>query len=324
MEACRKIFTSTLLSLAKEDRNIVAVATDSRGSVTLNDFAKELPGQFVECGIAEQNAIGISAGLAHSGKKVFTCGPACFYSTRALEQIKVDLAYSRNNVKVIGVSGGVAYGDLGSTHHSLHDIAAIRTFPDMGIILPCDARQTKKVVEFLVGYPKPVYVRMGRAAVPDVYEDENFEFTLGKANLLLKGNDITLIGTGETVYHAYQAGLLLQKKGIGARVLDMASIKPFDQDAVWEAARETKGIITVEEHSQYGGLGSMIAETLSEYPVPIRIIGIPDENAVHGKSLEIFAHYGLDTEGIVRNVLSFLNQHHINQVIHNGKPSYSH
>jgi transketolase len=303
------------LSLAKKDRNIVAVATDSRGSVTLVDFARELPDQFVECGIAEQNAVGISAGLAHSGKKVFTCGPACFYSTRALEQIKVDLAYSRNNVKIIGVSGGVAYGALGSTHHSLNDIASIRTFPGMGIVFPCDARQTKKVTKYLAAYPKPVYVRIGRAAVPDVYTDDHFEFSLGKANVLLQGDDITLIGTGETVYHAYQAGLLLQKKGIEARVLDMASVKPFDREAVWEAARETKGIITIEEHSRYGGLGSMIAETLSEHPVPVRIIGIPDEHVVHGKSSEIFTHYGLDTEGIVRNVLSFVNQHLIYQVI---------
>ncbi|MDD4500940.1 MAG: transketolase family protein, partial [Bacteroidales bacterium] len=153
MIACRKSFTETLLSLAREDRDIVAVTTDARGSVTLDEFAKELPEQFIECGIAEQNAVGISAGLAHSGKKVFVCGPACFYVTRSLEQIKVDVAYSKNNVKIFGVSGGVAYGALGSTHHSLHDIAVLRTFPGMTIILPSDARQTKKVVQMLVDYP---------------------------------------------------------------------------------------------------------------------------------------------------------------------------
>lgn len=306
MIACRKSFTDTLLELAREDKDIIAVTTDARGSVTLNDFADALPGQFVECGIAEQDAVGISAGLAHSGKKVFVCGPACFYVARSLEQVKVDLAYSENNVKILGVSGGVAYGALGATHHSLHDMAVLRTFPGMHIVLPCDARQTRKLVKQLVDYPHPVYVRVGRAAVPDVYENDDFEFTIGKANQLLDGTDLTIIGTGETVYHAYQAGLELRKQGINARVLDMASIKPCDEEAILKAAKETGRIITVEEHSQYGGLGAMVTEILSENPVPVRILGIPDENVVHGNSAEIFAHYGLNAEGIVKSALDFI------------------
>lgn len=306
MIACRKSFTDTLLELAREDKDIIAVTTDARGSVTLNDFADALPEQFVECGIAEQDAVGISAGLAHSGKKVFVCGPACFYVARSLEQVKVDLAYSENNVKILGVSGGVAYGALGATHHSLHDMAVLRTFPGMHIVLPCDARQTRKLVKQLVDYPHPVYVRVGRAAVPDVYENDDFEFTIGKANQLLDGTDLTIIGTGETVYHAYQAGLELRKQGINARVLDMASIKPCDEEAILKAARETGRIITVEEHSQYGGLGAMVTEILSENPVPVRILGIPDENVVHGNSAEIFAHYGLNAEGIVKSALDFI------------------
>jgi len=229
--ACRKSFTDTLLELARQDKDIVAVTTDARGSVTLGDFAKELPAQFVECGIAEQDAVGISAGLSHSGKKVFVCGPACFYVARSLEQVKVDLAYSQNNVKILGVSGGVAYGALGATHHSLHDIAVLRTFPGMNIVLPCDARQTRKLVKLLVDYPEPVYV-----------------------------------------------------------------------------AEETGRIITVEEHSQFGGLGAIVVETLSENPVPVRIIGIPDENVVHGNSHEIFAHYGLDKEGICKAALEFMKK----------------
>ena len=264
MIACRKSFTDTLLSLARMDKDIIAVTTDARGSVTLNDFAKELPQQFVECGIAEQDAVGISAGLAHSGKKVFVCGPACFYVARSLEQVKVDLAYSQNNVKILGVSGGVAYGALGATHHSLHDIAVLRTFPGMNIVLPCDARQTKKLV------------------------------------------DLTIIGTGETVYHAHQAALELRKYGISVRVLDMSFIKPCDEEAVLKAASETGRIITVEEHSQYGGLGAMVTEIISENPVPVKILGIPDENVVHGSSSEIFAHYGLDAPGIVKTTLDFL------------------
>lgn len=306
MIACRKSFTDTLLELAREDKDIIAVTTDARGSVNLGDFANELPEQFVECGIAEQNAVGISAGLAHSGKKVFVCGPACFYVARSLEQVKVDLAYSRNNVKILGVSGGVAYGALGATHHSLHDIAALRTFPAMNIVLPCDARQTRKLVKQLVDYPAPVYVRVGRAAVPDVYENDDFEFNIGKANTLLDGTDLTIIGTGETVYHAYQAGLELKNHGINVRVLDMAWIKPYDKEAILKAAKETGRIITVEEHSQFGGLGAIVTETISENPVPVRIIGIPDEDVIHGTSSEIFAHYGLNKDGIVKAALDFL------------------
>ena len=308
MIACRKSFTDTLLELAKKDKDIIAVTTDARGSVTLGDYAKELPQQFVEVGIAEQDAVGISAGLAHSGKKGFVCGPACFYVARSLEQVKVDVAYSRNPVKILGVSGGVAYGALGATHHSLHDIAVLRTFPGMNICLPCDARQTRKLVEFLVDFPEPCYVRVGRAAVPDVYEDDNFDFQLGKANMLLDGSDLTIIGAGETVYHAYEAGKQLKEQGISARVLDLSWIKPFDKEAVLKAARDTKRIITVEEHSMFGGLGAMVTETLSENPVPVRIIGIPDENVVHGTNKEIFHHYGMDAEGIVKAAIDFLKK----------------
>lgn len=305
MIACRKSFTDTLLALAKQDKDIIAVTTDARGSVTLGDFAKELPGQFVECGIAEQDAIGISAGLAGCGKKVFCCGPACFYVARSLEQVKVDIAYSGNPVTVLGVSGGVAYGALGATHHSLHDIAVLRTFPGMNVILPCDARQTAKVVKMLVDHPAPTYVRVGRAAVPDVYENDDFEFRLGKANTLAEGDDLTVIAAGETVYHALQASRSLEKKGIHARVLDLSSIKPFDAEAVRKAAAETGRIITVEEHSIYGGLGALVAECLSEHPVPVKILGIPDENVIHASSPEIFAYYGIDAAGIEKAALSF-------------------
>ena len=306
MIACRKSFTDTLLALAREDKDIVAVTTDARGSVTLGDFAKELPAQFVECGIAEQDAVGISAGLAHSGKKVFCCGPACFYVARSLEQVKVDMAYSGNPVKILGVSGGVAYGALGATHHSLHDIAVLRTFPGMNVVLPPDGRATEKLVKFLVDFPEPVYVRVGRAAVPDVYEDGNFTFEIGKANTLHEGKDMTIIGAGETVWHALQAAGQLEEKGVSARVLDLSWIKPFDREAVLKAARETGRIVTVEEHSRFGGLGALVAETVSENPVPVRILGIPDENVVHGSSPEIFHHYGLDAEGIVKAALDFV------------------
>ncbi len=303
---CRKMFTDTLVGLAKKDKDIVAVTTDARGSVTLDAFANQLPAQFVELGIAEQNAVGVAAGLVSAGKKAFVCGPACFYVARSLEQVKVDVAYSANPVKILGVSGGVSYGALGFSHHSLHDIAVLRTFPGMHIVLPSDIHQTKKLVEELVDYPFPVYIRVGRNAVPNVYENENIEFKIGKAYLLLDGDDLTIIGTGETVYHCLQAGKKLHEQGIRARVIDMHTLKPFDREIVEKAARETGKIITVEEHSIFGGLGGAVAEIVAQStPVPMRILGIPDENSINGTALQIFNHYGIDAEGILKTALLF-------------------
>jgi transketolase len=304
---CRKMFTDTLVELAKQDKDIIAVTTDARGSVTLDTFAKELPAQFVELGIAEQNAVGVAAGLVSAGKKAFVCGPACFYVARSLEQVKIDVAYSANPVKILGVSGGVSYGALGFSHHSLHDIAVLRTFPGMHVVLPCDIYQTKKLVEELIDYPYPVYIRVGRNAVPNVYESENVEFKIGKANQITEGNDLAIIGTGEMVYHCLEASKTLKEKGINARVIDMHTLKPFDKEIVEKAAIETGRIITVEEHSIFGGLGSAVAEIVSQtHPVPVKILGIPDEFAIHGKPLEIFHHYGIDAEGIVKTALAMI------------------
>lgn len=301
MNACRKSFTDELLRLGKLDKDIIAVTSDARGSVTLGDFANELPEQFIECGIAEQDAVGISAGLAHSGKKVFVCGPACFYVARALEQVKVDLAYSQNPVTILGVSGGIAYGALGATHHSLHDIAVLRTFPGMSVFIPADGQQTKVLVGMLTDYQQAAYVRVGRAAVPDVYPADKTDFEIGKAIQIHDGNDLTIIAVGEPVYHALEAAKRLEAEGINARVIDMSlAIKPCDREAVIKAARETGRIVTVEEHSRYGGLGGMIAEIVCE-EVPgtkLTILGIPDENAIHGTDKEIRHYYGLDADGI--------------------------
>lgn len=306
---CRRIFTDTLLELAREDKNIVVVTSDARGSVTLNNFADELPEQFVEVGIAEQNAIGIAAGIASCGKKVFVCGPACFYSTRSLEQVKVDVAYSDFPVKIIGVSGGVSYGALGSTHHSLHDIAVMRTFPGLHIVLPCDNIETQILTRKLADYNHPVYVRMGRGAVPDVYDREIRDFEIGKAITLMDGDEITIVGTGETVYHCLQAGRILQERNINARVIDMHSLKPFDYKTIIKAIDETGRIITVEEHSISGGLGAAVAEIVVQYkPIQVRIIGIPDENVVTGNSGEIFDYYGINEENIVKIAEKMMNQ----------------
>lgn len=306
-KSCRQVFTETLLELAGKDRDIIAVTTDARGSVTLNGFAEKLPSQFVELGIAEQNAIGTSAGLAACGKKVFVCGPACFYAARGVEQIKLDMAYTGNNVKIIGVSGGVSYGALGGSHHSLNDIAVMRTFPGVTVLLPCDNRQVRIMTEKLVDYDHPVFVRMGRAPVPSVYEGEDVPFEIGKGNMLMEGMDITLIGTGETVFNVLEAGEALRESGIGARVIDIHTVKPIDSDLILQAARETGRIITVEEHSVLGGLGSSVAEIVSQHhPVPIKIIGFPDEFVIHGSSPELFRHYGLGKENIIETVKEML------------------
>ncbi|MCK9300135.1 MAG: transketolase family protein [Bacteroidales bacterium] len=304
---CRKMFTDSLLEMARKDKNVVVVTSDARGSVTLGDFATELPDQFVEVGIAEQNAVGIAAGLASAGKNVFVCGPACFYVARSLEQVKVDVAYSHYPVRVLGVSGGLSYGALGASHHSLHDIAVLRTFPGMHIVLPADIYETRRLVESLMDYPHPVYIRVGRNAVPNVHGNTEIDFKIGKAIRLATGKDLTLIATGETVYHCLEASRQLSERGIQAGVLDMHSLKPFDTEAVLQAAEESGRIITVEEHSMFGGLGAAVAETLVQHkPVPVKILGIPDENAIAGTPLELFRHYGLDAEGIIKTAVNWL------------------
>ncbi len=306
---CREAFSSTLLRLAKDQRDIVAVTSDARGSVLLSAFASTLPDQFIEVGIAEQNAIGIAAGLASCGKNVFVCGPASFYCSRSLEQIKHDVAYSGTNVKIAAVSGGVAYGALGSTHHSLHDIAVLRAIPDIGIILPADARQTEIVTAYLAATGGAVYMRMGRSAVPEVYGPDMPEkdvFRYGKGNVLRSGTDVSIIACGQMVHYALTASDLLAEEGISARVIDLPTIKPLDTELIELAAEETGGIVTVEEHSIHGGLGAGVAETcVQACPVPMRILGIPDEPAFTGNQLEIFEHYGLSGRGI-RNAVAEL------------------
>ena len=299
MKPCRKAITETLLELAKQDPLLYTLASDSRGSVTLDDFAKQLPGQFVECGIAEQDAVGIAAGLACAGLKPFVCGPASFYATRAAEQIKVDVAYSHLNVKIIGVSGGVSYGALGGTHHSVQDIALMRAVPNLQVFLPADANQSIALTKALAASPEPAYVRVGRGAVPDVYgSDATFE--IGKAVKLRDGKDVALIACGEMVYHAVEAAKLLAAEGVEAQVLDMASIKPLDEAAIQEAAK-TGAIVTIEEHSVKGGLGGTVAEVVCQHrPVKMRILGLPDEPLYNGESKYVFEHYGLTASGIAK------------------------
>ena len=299
--ANRQVICDTLMELAKDDKDIYVLTSDSRGSASMTNFANEFPKQFVEVGIAEQNLVGIAAGLATTGKKCFAASPACFLTMRSIEQVKVDVAYSNTNVKLIGISGGVSYGALGMSHHSLQDIAVMRAIPNMDIFLPADRFETEKLVRELVKYDKPAYIRIGRNPVDDVYESTDFDFQIGKANVMREGKDITIIATGETVKPAIEASDELKELGIKCRVLNMHTIKPLDEEAIIKAAKETGNIITVEEHSIYGGLGAAVSEVVVQNaPVPMKIVGIKDEAAITGTSKEIFNYYGLSKENLVK------------------------
>lgn len=303
----RQIICDVLIEQGKKDSDIVVLTSDSRGSASMTEFARQLPRQLVEVGIAEQNIVGIAAGMAASGMKPYVASPACFLSMRSIEQIKVDVAYSRTNVKLIGISGGLSYGALGMSHHSLQDMAVMRAIPGINILLPADRHETRRMMEALVVSDEPAYIRVGRNPVEDVYSSEDYPFGIGKAVTMAEGDDITIIAAGETVKAAVDASEALHKEGIGCRVLNMHTIKPLDTAAILEAAEETRGIITVEEHSIYGGLGAAVSEVVVQgCPVPMRIVGIPDEPAVPGKSGEVFDHYGLSVSNLSKIALQML------------------
>ncbi|MFA6849017.1 MAG: transketolase C-terminal domain-containing protein [Selenomonadaceae bacterium] len=306
--ANKQAICNVLLAESASDKDIVVLCSDSRGSASLAPFAKNRPDQFVEVGIAEQNLVSMSAGLASCGKKPFAVSPASFLSTRSMEQVKVDVAYSKTNVTLIGISGGVSYGALGMTHHSANDIAAMASIPNMRVYLPSDHLQTTKLIEALLQDTEPAYVRVGRNAVDEVYEEGNVPFSMNKATVVMEGNDVTIIACGEMVKPAKDAASILQTKGISTRVLDMYCVKPIDKAAVIKAAQETKAIVTIEEHTKFGGLGSMVSQIVAAEKYPKRVINmsLPDEPVVTGKSKEVFDHYGLNAAGIVKTVMELI------------------
>lgn len=305
----QQVFSDTLLALAKHDRNILVVTSDSRGSGRLVAFGKQLPKQIVEVGIAEQNLVGIAAGLAAEGKCVFAVSPACFLTARGLEQIKNDVAYSDRPVKLVGISAGVSYGALGSTHHSLHDLAVLQAINNIDIVVPADNFETRAVVEAAITHPRPLYIRLGKKPMHHLHATET-SFTIGKAICVREGNDVALLATGETVEIAVQAADLLATRGIGATVLSIHSLRPFDEAAVLETARRVQAVITVEEHSIYGGLGSRVATLLLQAGITpaLRIVGIPDEYTYTGSQQEIFAHYGITPSGLAATAETLLER----------------
>ena len=299
----RKAICDVLLKEAETDKDIVVLCSDSRGSASLAPFADAYPEQFVEMGIAEQDLVSVSAGLAHCGKKAFAASPACFLTTRSYEQCKIDVAYSNTNVKLIGISGGISYGALGMSHHSAQDIAAMSAIPNMRVYLPSDRFQTAKLIEALLKDEKPAYIRVGRNPVEDIYTEDNCPFEMDKATVLTEGTDAAIIACGEMVRPALEAAKLLEKDGIHATVLDMYCVKPLDKEAIVKAASNAKVVVTAEEHAPFGGLGSMVSQVVgAECPRKVLNIALPDAPVVSGTFQEVFDYYGMNAEGIAKTV----------------------
>ena len=303
----RQAICDTLMEAASKDRSVIALCSDSRGSASMTPFFNAYPKQSVEIGIAEQNLVSISAGLAKCGKKPFAFSPACFLSTRSYEQAKIDCAYSDTNVKLIGISGGVSYGALGMSHHSAQDIAALSAIPNMRVYLPSDRHQTKKLIEALLSDQKCAYVRVGRNPVEDIYSADDCPFEMDKATILgnTESPDIAIVACGEMVRPAIEAAKALEKDGIHAVVVDMYCVKPLDQEAILTLAPKVKGFITVEEHAPFGGLGSMVSQVVAAHcPKKVINMTLPDAPVITGTSQEVFDTYGLNAEGIQKAAVS--------------------
>lgn len=273
---CREAFAATLEALAATDPRIVAVCNDSVGSSKLGGFQKKFPERLVNVGIAEQNLVGVGAGLANGGKIPFVAAASCFLTGRSLEQIKADVAYSAQNVKLCGFAAGIAYGELGPTHHSIEDLAWLRPLVGLTVIVPSDPWQTAEAVKWAVAHDGPVFLRISRMPVPDLVRPDPV-FRVGRADVLRDGSDAAIVACGTMVHRALEAAEDLAAAGISARVVDMATIAPLDEDAILSAA-ETGAVVTVEEASVKGGLGGAVAEviaTRSARPARMRILGFP-------------------------------------------------
>lgn len=272
---CRDAFVATLLELAETDTRIVSVVNDSVGSSKLGAFGKAHPDRLVNVGIAEQDQVGVAAGLAGGGLIPFVSGAACFLTARAMEQVKVDLAYSQRHVVLCAQSPGVGYGELGPTHQSIEDISWLRAIDHMTIIVPADPVETAAAVRWAASHDGPVYLRVSRMGVPAIH-DASYEFVPGRSVTVREGGDVTLVANGTVLWRALAAADLLAADGIEARVLSMASVKPLDSAAIVAAAQETGGIVTLEESLATGGLGGAVAETVvAEHPVPMAMLGFP-------------------------------------------------
>lgn len=294
---CRDAWVAALIDLAETDERIVAVVNDSVGSSKLNPFQARFPERLINVGIAEQDMVGVGAGLANGGKIPFVSAAACFLTARAMEQIKVDAAYSGHHVVLVGQSPGMAYGELGPTHQSIEDLAWLRTIPGLTVLVPADPTETAQAIRWAARHDGPVFVRVSRMGVPDV-NPPGHEFAPGKAVTLREGDDVTIIATGTAVIRALDAAAALAEDGISARVLSMPSIKPLDEDAIVAAACETGAIVTAEE-ALTTGLGGAVAEVVVRtQPVPMRMVGVPDTFAPTGSAEWLLDYFGISPSGI--------------------------
>ncbi|MEL1253634.1 transketolase C-terminal domain-containing protein [Flavobacterium sp. DGU38] len=305
-----EVFSEVLQSLAATDRDIMVVTSDSRGSGKLVPFGQKFPEQIVEVGIAEQNLVGVATGLASMGKKAFAVSPACFLTARALEQIKNDVAYSDNAVKLIGISAGVSYGALGTTHHSLHDFAVLRAINNITIVAPADNFETAEAIKQAAEMQSPIYLRFGKKAMPANLNSKGADFKIGKGRIIQQGNDLTFIATGEAVLPCVEAAKLLEKEhNISCKIISLHTIKPLDTELLLATAKNKNPIITVEEHSVNGGLGEAVASLLFQNGCSnkFKIVGLPDDHTVSGSQTEIFNHYGISADGLKNTALNLLN-----------------
>ena len=305
---CRDAYATALEELAADDSRVCVVINDSLSSAKMRDFQAKYPTRFVNVGIAEQNMVGVGNGLANGGMIPYLCGASCFLTARAMEQIKVDLAYSNANVRVCGMSSGMAYGQLGPTHHSIEDLAWTRILPNMTVIVPADPIETAAVIQYSLEHVGPMFLRISRIPVRKLHPDD-YKFELGKAVVLREGKDVTIVAAGVVVSRALDAAETLATGGIEARVLNMSTIKPLDRASILKAARETRGIVTVEEAMAAGGLGGAVAEILArDHPASMRMLGVPDAFAPTGTAEFLLDYFGLSAEGITKAAQELVGQ----------------
>lgn len=306
-KSVRSVYGKTLLELGKKDQNIVVMDADLSCSTQTQIFAKEFPERFFNAGIAEQDLMTTAAGLACTGKTVFVSTFSMFASGRAWEQIRNTICYSNLNVKIAATHGGITVGEDGASHQALEDVALMRNIPNMRVIVPADANETKQAVEYAASHYGPFYIRIARTNLPDVHDENTYKFNFEKAQVMKQGKDVTLITNGETLVETLDCAKILYEKGIDAEVINVPVVKPIDKDTIIESARKTNKVITIENHSIIGGLGSSVCEVLSEnYPVKVKRIGTNDEFGQSGKAKELMAFYGLNSEKLTQKITEYL------------------
>lgn len=307
-KSVRNIYGNTLAELGRQNKDIVVLDADLSCSTQTKIFAKEFPERFFNIGIAEQDMMTTAAGLACCGKTVFVSTFAMFAAGRAWEQIRNTICYSNLNVKIVATHGGITVGEDGASHQALEDISLMRSIPNMKVIVPADGIETKHAIEFAAKQYGPFYIRIARTNLPDIFDENTYNFNLHKAQIIREGKDVTLITNGETLVETIDCATMLSEKGINAEIISVPVIKPIDNSTVINSAQKTKNVITIENHSVIGGLGSAVCELLSEaYPVRVKRIGTNDVFGQSGKAHELMDFYGLNAKKLTQTIMEYLN-----------------